>query len=241
MYYIYKITNLINNKIYIGLTTYEVNERYKSHLSAARSNRKITGIDAAIRKYGEENFKVEIVEELEEDIDLLNEREQYWIAYYNCFKDNTIGYNQTEGGGGIKGYEHTPEDRYKCGNATRGKKVVRSQAWKDSWRASYTGHKFPESVCKQRSIDLKLAYAEGRRKPNGKGVGGRGPMTEEEKKIDSENQSGKKNMHNDSLKINMVVWKDEIDSFLTKDWDFKFIDGYMKLSRKNAKYMGIIK
>lgn len=87
MAYIYKITNLINNKIYIGLTTRSVEVRWKEHLRGTQM------IDNAIAQYGKDNFIIETIEECSEE--LVDEREIYWIDYYNSFND---GYNYTLGG-----------------------------------------------------------------------------------------------------------------------------------------------
>lgn len=91
---IYKITNNINGKIYIGQTKTSINRRFVSHKSAARR-----GINyilyKAIRKYGQENFKIELIEEVENN--LANEREMFWIAEYNS-TNNKFGYNSSIGG-----------------------------------------------------------------------------------------------------------------------------------------------
>lgn len=98
---IYKYQNKINGKIYIGLSSC-IEKRYTQHLSEANSSKeKIMGIDAAIRKYGIENFSFEIVEECSED--KLDEREIYWIAYYDSYNN---GYNNTIGGRSLRGENH---------------------------------------------------------------------------------------------------------------------------------------
>lgn len=88
MAYIYKITNLLNNQIYIGLTTRTVDARWKEH---CRHNSQL--IDKAIEELGKENFSIETIEECDEDN--LDAREQYWISYYDSFNN---GYNNTLGG-----------------------------------------------------------------------------------------------------------------------------------------------
>lgn len=88
---IYKITNQVNGKIYIGQSTC-IEERWKQHINKHRD----TYIHQAIVKYGVENFKFEIVEECEPIKSILDEREQYWINFYNCVIPN--GYNGTYGG-----------------------------------------------------------------------------------------------------------------------------------------------
>lgn len=93
MGYIYKITNKVNNKIYIGQTITSIKTRMSKHYSHANTGNNLTGIDAAIKKYGIENFEVEqIIECPNED---LNIQEQYYIDKYNSFND---GYNLTIGG-----------------------------------------------------------------------------------------------------------------------------------------------
>ncbi len=87
---IYKITNKINNKIYIGQSVRPF-ERFSQHCYNKQTN--ISLINKAIQKYGKENFNFEIIES---DIENYNEREKYWIKYYNSMIPN--GYNLTEGG-----------------------------------------------------------------------------------------------------------------------------------------------
>lgn len=88
---IYKITNKINNKVYIGQSV-QVNYRIKQHFRDA-FNRNVHTYEyplyRAIRKHGTENFNYEILEEVE--LEELTSREQYWIDYYNSIAN---GYNQ---------------------------------------------------------------------------------------------------------------------------------------------------
>ena len=90
---IYLITNLINGKKYVGQTRQKLRDRMYQH----RRNKKTSGIDGAIKKYGLENFKVEVIEEC--PVENLNEREKYWIEFYDCKAPK--GYNLTDGGDGI--------------------------------------------------------------------------------------------------------------------------------------------
>lgn len=96
MAYIYKIVNDINQKIYIGKTEFSIEKRFKEHCS--NMNRPIyekRPLYAAMRKYGKENFHIELIEETNNP----EEREMYWIEYYRSFKN---GYNATLGGDGKK-------------------------------------------------------------------------------------------------------------------------------------------
>lgn len=100
MPYIYKITNQINNKVYIGKTTESIEERWRHHKNDAFSpihseKMKHRPLYAAIRKYGIENFIIEPIEEC--SLEELNQKECYWIEYYHSFQD---GYNVTCGGDG---------------------------------------------------------------------------------------------------------------------------------------------
>lgn len=83
---IYKTTNLINGKIYIGQNRTCV----PSYLGSGKL------ITEAILKYGRENFEKTILEECQ-TIEQINERERYWISYYNS-TDRKIGYNISPGG-----------------------------------------------------------------------------------------------------------------------------------------------
>ena len=86
---VYKITNLLNGKIYVGQTKKTLDKRFKEHSKAK------TVIGAAIRKYGAENFKIEVIEFCQNFLEL-NEREIFWIEKLNCKVPN--GYNVADGG-----------------------------------------------------------------------------------------------------------------------------------------------
>lgn len=94
---IYKITNKTNNKIYIGQTRVTEPQRWQQHVWYANNcpEKDSLLLCYAIRKYGKENFQREIIEKC--DNSLLNNREIYWINYYNS-TDKKIGYNLTLGG-----------------------------------------------------------------------------------------------------------------------------------------------
>ena len=92
---IYKIRNLINNKVYIGQSI-NIARRWKDHRSAINDETyKDYPLYKAIQKYGIENFEFSVIEECEKEE--LNEKEKYWISCYNSYNN---GYNQTKGGDG---------------------------------------------------------------------------------------------------------------------------------------------
>lgn len=87
---IYKYENKINHKIYIGQTN-NIDRRFREHLSLKSFYTSL--IEKAIQKYGIDSFDFTVLEWTEN----YNEREKYWINYYNCYKP--YGYNICEGGG----------------------------------------------------------------------------------------------------------------------------------------------
>lgn len=87
---IYKITNLINNKMYIGQST-NIQERWEEH--KFYSSKEQTAIQQAFKKYGISNFSFEVIEECPKE--KLDEREIYWIQFYDTYNN---GYNLTKGG-----------------------------------------------------------------------------------------------------------------------------------------------
>lgn len=91
---IYKFTNKINNKIYIGQTTQTLEQRIKKHLSQLNDN---TYFHRALKKYGIDNFIVEIIEQ-NISLDELNKREKYWVKFYDAYYASNKGYNLTQGG-----------------------------------------------------------------------------------------------------------------------------------------------
>ena len=100
--YIYKITNLINQKSYIGKTTFSVDRRWKEHQQESKSQRSQNRpLYRAMNKYGIENFSIEVVEEV--NIKELSKKEIYWIGYYDTYNN---GYNATLGGDGKILYDY---------------------------------------------------------------------------------------------------------------------------------------
>lgn len=118
---IYKITNKINGKCYIGQSN-DINRRWQQELSP---NAKLNPhLARAFEKYGTYNFEFEIIEECHRE--LLNEREQFWINLYNS-ADKNFGYNKTLGGDG-----------------NLGRHFIMSEEQKEKIRKANTGHKLTE-------------------------------------------------------------------------------------------------
>lgn len=103
---VYMIINNLNNKKYIGKSIHPL-RRIKIHFIKLRNNYHFNShLQNSFNKYGEENFKVQIIEEniIEKKLD---GRERFWIQYFNTFKGK--GYNLTEGGEGTSGYSYSKE------------------------------------------------------------------------------------------------------------------------------------
>ncbi|HEY5235750.1 MAG TPA: GIY-YIG nuclease family protein, partial [Rhabdochlamydiaceae bacterium] len=90
---IYKLTNMVNGKLYVGQTDSTLEKRWSKHVRTAKLGSPFA-LSRAIRKYGPEKFKSEIIETVE--IANLSNREIFWIKELNskCF-DSGHGYNMT--------------------------------------------------------------------------------------------------------------------------------------------------
>lgn len=115
MYKIYKITNTIDGKSYIGQTTKSLEERLRKHSHPGVGK---YHLNSAIRKYGINNFTIELIED---NISSLNEafdKEIYYIKLYNTFN---VGYNMTTGGEGRPTQSLSPETKYKISKSLTGR------------------------------------------------------------------------------------------------------------------------
>lgn len=97
IYSIYKITNLVNYKIYIGFTGRKIQYRLTSHIRTANKG-STTMLSNAIRKHNKENFQIECLYQSHDRDHTLNKMEPYFINEYNTFLGE--GYNLTSGGDG---------------------------------------------------------------------------------------------------------------------------------------------
>lgn len=106
MPWIYMITNKKTHKIYIGQTVKKNPfDRWRQHKSGQSGAKYLT---RSIKKHGEDAFEFKLIHEC--SIDDINYLETYYINYYKTFEN---GYNLTEGGGGVKGYKLTDEQKDK--------------------------------------------------------------------------------------------------------------------------------
>lgn len=106
MGYIYKIQNILNNKVYIGQTVKAPQKRFQQHKN--NFNKPYFSqivLYKAFKKYGIENFSFEVIEKIENE--KLDEREKFWINYYDSYFD---GYNSTLGGRLVELYNWDIDD-----------------------------------------------------------------------------------------------------------------------------------
>lgn len=101
MGFIYKITNTITGKEYVGKTTRNITERWREHRSKSHPSDG-SYLHNAIAKYGDENFVIEEIEDCPDE--LVNEKETEWISIFDTYYPN--GYNLTLGGEGNPKIDH---------------------------------------------------------------------------------------------------------------------------------------
>lgn len=110
---VYRITNKLNGKMYVGQTTETAAIRFKNHCCVKSGT--ISAIKSAIQKYGRDNFSLLVLSECT-TIAQLNDAEIYWIEYYQSIAPN--GYNFASGGNG--GGKHSSVSRLKMSKARKG-------------------------------------------------------------------------------------------------------------------------
>lgn len=131
---IYKITNILTNKVYVGQTKKSITQRFSEHKHHAKVKDDKLYLHLAMNKYGIDNFKVELIEECDTK-EKLNNREKYWIRYYKSNKKE-FGYNLTKGGDGCPIEHHSKETIEKLS-------IISRKKWQDN--------KYKEKVRKRMS------------------------------------------------------------------------------------------
>lgn len=141
---IYGIRNIVNNNIYIGKTGMNFGDRWDSHRSLLNNNKHDNPhLQNAWNKYGQDQFEFIVIEDC--CVELLDEREQYYIKLY---KDLNLAYNIHDGGneGCNLGKHLSEETKRKIGEKNKinsfGKKA--SQKTKDKMSCSHKGKKYKD-------------------------------------------------------------------------------------------------
>lgn len=158
---VYKITNIINSKVYIGCTTKTVEERFKKH--CLKRNNTIFG--KAIKSYGRDNFTIEIIETCLSEKDMF-EKEIFWIKEFKS-NNRDFGYNMTEGGD--RGAVYYGEDNWSFGRkneklselnkSRKGQKQTKEHI--ENVRKAMIGKKRSKETKLKMSIARKVAWEKG--------------------------------------------------------------------------------
>jgi group I intron endonuclease len=177
--HIYKITNNINGDFYIGKTIKTPEERLQRHFYSAKYQSH-TYLHRAMRKYGFENFCIEIVETNPKDLN---------VAEVKYISEMTPQYNMTKGGDGRSG-PISEEHKRKIGNANRGENCSSETREKISkalkGRSKSKNHR--KKISKTLKGQKRSPMSEETKKKIGDAMRGKnlGPMSEEHKKKISE-------------------------------------------------------
>ena len=118
---IYKVTNLLNNKVYIGFCSTSLEARRSKHIRVANLKTTSSVFHAALRKYKPDNFQWDILYQSTDGKYCLNVMEPFFIKEYNSFFENGQGYNMNYGGGGMLGYKQSEYQKARVSAANKGK------------------------------------------------------------------------------------------------------------------------
>lgn len=163
---IYKVTNKLNGKVYIGQTIRKLSERRNGHIKDSKSNSNLH-FHNALRKYGIKQFVWEIIDTTRSRIEL-NKKECFYIKEYNSF-DKRYGYNMTYGGEGVKPNLVTREKQSKShigkSNPMKGKhyskeiveKYSKSHKGKPAWNKGIPCRQETKEKLRQANLGKKLS------------------------------------------------------------------------------------
>jgi group I intron endonuclease len=157
MYKVYKITCVVNGKMYIGQTKLEIEKRFNTHLKNAEYGmHKNNLFYNAISKHGKENFTVEKIDESDTYEEILK-KEIKWIAFYksNHYKYPNVGYNSTDGGEGAVGFVMPESAKQKLREINLGKK--RSKEAIEKSRKKMLGNKYSLGFKHTKETRLKMS------------------------------------------------------------------------------------
>lgn len=147
---IYKVRNIVNNKLYIGQTTKGFYYRRRCHIKAMNNGSPLH-FHRALRKHGVENFQWHIIFKAECHRNKLNELEKFFIAYYGSFN---FGYNMTEGGETSPLKEH-PQKREIYERIVQKKRTINPETGLDSYQRGTLKQQFTKS-CVDRATGLTI-------------------------------------------------------------------------------------
>lgn len=173
---IYRITNIINEKFYVG-SAVNIHRRWLEHKSFLNRNKHHSKyLQNSFNKYGIDNLNFEIIEECSKE--LLIEREQYWINLLDSYNN---GYNCSPTAGNTLGVKHSDETRLKrsilnLGNDFhKGKK--HSEETKKFISEKFINKTYVDRYGKEKSDEIKRKMSEKRKGENNPAYGRRGLIT----------------------------------------------------------------
>jgi group I intron endonuclease len=161
-FYVYKITNQVNGKFYLGITKNAPKIRFRQHINNARARAKYSRLAAAIIKHGKENFSTEVIE-------IHSSSEDVKLAEIRLIKEMTPHYNVTSGGDGSTGHTMSEEQRQKARERMLGSKINLGNKWsierKAALSAKLKGKKPPKETqlmretraanCRKRALETR--------------------------------------------------------------------------------------
>lgn len=200
---VYKATNKVNGKVYIGKTTISLSKRICVHMHDAKIQKYGSIFHRALIKYGEYNFSWSILERCESEY-ALNLAEEWYIRKYNSFIgfNNCKGYNLTLGGDGVACYKHSKETRRKISISNSGKNRTKEHSKKLSLanRGKFVSK---ESRLKMSIARKGMKFSEEHRRKISESKKGikRKPFTKEARRNMSLSKKGKRNIGNEKIYV----------------------------------------
>ena len=138
---IYKIINKKNNLIYIGCTVGSLEKRFGEHLSRCFTSDYKSKLYNSMKKYGQENFTIELIEEC--DLNIIYETEKKHIEQHDSYYN---GLNSTFGGEGCLGYTHSPEIRTKISENTKNGNSHKGKTYEELYGDRAEGEKLKRKL-----------------------------------------------------------------------------------------------
>lgn len=148
---VYKATCLVNNKVYIGVTNRTIEIRIKEHIKLSNKTNPRYLFNKAIKKYGKDNFKFEIIDSYS-SFDDRDSKEINYINIYNSFYMNNMGYNMTLGGDGSRGHIKSKESIEKIKTAR--KNQIFSLETRELWSSQRKGRRLSDETKKRMSVSM---------------------------------------------------------------------------------------
>jgi group I intron endonuclease len=228
---IYLIKNIINNKVYIG-SAVNIDRRWEQHKKLLKKGKHHScHLQLAWNKYGEQNFKFEILEEVSNPLHLVS-YEQVYLDYHKSYEDER-GYNICKVAGSPLGLRRSEEAKKKMSEAKTGIKF--SEEHKQKLREAKTGIKFSEEH-KQKLREAKMNMSEEHKRKISEALIGtklsqehknkiskaaRNMSEETKKKMSEANRNSKKHKYysfnKDKKKYRVIIWGKEIGYYNTEE------------------------